>query len=282
MPTWVEINGDKPLSDSPPHVELFSGIPLQQQFGAAYDFWSRKLDLKPAYDRKAWEFTQLLQAAWQKGKFYNSRAVSFGSGTEPLASWFALMDTEVVVTDIKPATQQLQRDWVTTGQHCGGDVSRLYFPKVCPDMQRFNRNVSFRYADMRDIPSDLRNFDLCWSMGSLEHLKSAEAGLDFIVNSLDVLKPGGLAVHTTEYNKQPPNARLDLVDTVYYGANDLIALRDKLEAAGHWVAPLILNPGNGWLDQLVTPLACRDPHVSFDFNGIIVTSAVLIIQKGPS
>lgn len=282
MPTWVEVNGDKPLTDSPGHVEIFSGIPLQQQFGRSYDFWMRKLDMTPAYNRKTWEFAQVIQATWQAGRLYNSRAISFGSGIEPLPSWFALMDSTVLITDVKPANERLRNQWVQTGQHCGGDVMRCYKPNVCPDKSMFKKNASFRYVDMRAIPSDLRGFDVCWSMGSLEHLGSPEAGLDFIVNSLDVLKPGGIAVHTTEYNKQPPNERLDIVDTVFYGAADLIALRDKLEAAGHKVAPLILNPGDGWLDKLVTPVECSDPHVSFAWNGIVVTSAVMVIQKGKS
>ena len=51
---------------------------------------------------------------------------------------------------------------------------------------------------MNAIPADLGRFDLIWSSCALEHLGSPKAGLEFVVRTLELLKPGGVSVHTTE------------------------------------------------------------------------------------
>ena len=71
--------------------------------------------------------------------------------------------------------------------------------QICPE-DEFRRLVDFRYCDMNNISSDLHEFDFCWSCCALEHLGSLSAGLRFIERSLDTLRPGGWAVHTTEFN----------------------------------------------------------------------------------
>ena len=53
---------------------------------------------------------------------------------------------------------------------------------------------------MNAISPRYRDFDFCWSSCSLERLGSIEAGLNFIKASINTLKVGGVAVHTTEYN----------------------------------------------------------------------------------
>ena len=59
--------------------------------------------------------------------------------------------------------------------------------------------MRFRAVDMNDIPPDLRGFDFTWSSCALEHLGTLRAGADFVVEQMTCLRPGGVAVHTTEY-----------------------------------------------------------------------------------
>ena len=51
---------------------------------------------------------------------------------------------------------------------------------------------------MRDLPDDLGSFDFIWSSCSFEHLGSLGEGERFVLEALRFLKPGGVAVHTTE------------------------------------------------------------------------------------
>jgi len=53
---------------------------------------------------------------------------------------------------------------------------------------------------MNAAPSDLSDFDFCWSASAFEHFGSIDQGLAFIERIIECLKPGGRAVHTTELN----------------------------------------------------------------------------------
>jgi hypothetical protein len=72
---------------------------------------------------------------------------------------------------------------------------------IC-DAALFSKLVDFRNVDMNNMPSDLVGYDFCWSSCAFEHLGSIELGMQFVEISLKCLKPGGLAVHTMEYNGQ--------------------------------------------------------------------------------
>jgi hypothetical protein len=82
--------------------------------------------------------------------------------------------------------------------------------------------VNFRPVDMRDLrlPWD-ETFDFLWSSCSLEHLGSLEAGMDFVKQSTDLLKPGGVAVYTTEFNVSSNDETLTSGPLVVYRKRDV-------------------------------------------------------------
>src|SRR5262249_15427695 len=126
------------------------------------------------------------------------RGIGFGVGREPLPSLFASFAVEIVASDQSVEAAE-RAGWVRGGMH-SPDLSALNENRICTDPV-FSRLVSFMAIDMNDIPSSLDEaFDFCWSSCSLEHLGSLNHGLEFIENSLRVLRPGGVAVHTTEFN----------------------------------------------------------------------------------
>lgn len=55
---------------------------------------------------------------------------------------------------------------------------------------------------MNNIPPHLLKgqFDFSWSLCSVDHCGTIELGKRFIINQMQCLKSGGVAVHTTEYN----------------------------------------------------------------------------------
>ena len=63
-------------------------------------------------------------------------------------------------------------------------------PDVVSD-EVLERIVTARHVDMNEIPDDLGGFDLVWSSCALEHLGTPQAGLDFVMRTLDLLEPGG-------------------------------------------------------------------------------------------
>ncbi len=59
--------------------------------------------------------------------------------------------------------------------------------------------LSYRAASIGDLPTTREPSTSLWSAERLfEHIGGLEAGLDFVVNAMEFLKPGGVAIHTTE------------------------------------------------------------------------------------
>ena len=102
------------------------------------------------------------------------------------------------------------------------------------------RHVRYRAVDMNAIPDDLRDFDFTWSSCALEHLGSLDAGAAFVLRQMACLRPGGTAVHTTEYVVSSDTDTVEKGGTVLYRRRDIEALAEQLRAAGHEIE---LDPG---------------------------------------
>lgn len=230
-------------------------------------YWCRQLKTKPVYHRKMWELCFVPQAICERLESLDgSRGLGFGCGEEPLASLFAALGAQVVVTDLAP-DQVANKGWAETHQHT--DSLAKAFKSYIIDEAKFYERVSLRFVDMNDIPRDLDDsFEFCWSVCALEHLGSIQAGLEFIENSLRVLKPGGVAVHTTEFNYTDEPITIDNWPFVVFQASHISALADKLRNRGFEVSDLDFNPGSGLLDKFIDL-----PPFGFDENWMKVHGA---------
>jgi SAM-dependent methyltransferase len=151
------------------------------------------------------------------------------------------------------------------------------------DADAFRKLVTWRAVDMRSIPDDLRGFDFCWSVCSLEHLGSLEAGMEFIEQSVATLAPGGIAVHTTEYNLTSDEDTIESGPVVVYRERDVKALKERLEAAGHQVAAFDFSQGDGLLDKYVdVPPYGEEPVLRFLHASYTLTSIAIVVRAGPS
>jgi SAM-dependent methyltransferase len=202
------------------------------------------------------------------------RGLGFGVGRERLVPAFAARGIEVVATDLEPESREMM-GWIRSDQHAYGAES-MQRPEIC-EPETFRRLASWRAVDMRAIPGDLTGFDFCWSVCSLEHLGSLDYGLEFIERSLDTLRPGGIAVHTTEYNLTSNEAAVEAGPTVVYRERDMAALVARLESQGHEVAALDLRPGEGLLDRYAPPYA-DEPCLRLLFAPYTLTSVALVIR----
>lgn len=240
--------------------------------------WCEEFHEPPYAHRKTWEFAYIAEALDALGVLQSGkRGLGFGVGREPLVPAFAARGVDVVATDLDPESSEAL-GWLRSDQHADLAVESMMRPEVCPP-DTFRQRVTARAVDMRAIPDDLRGFDFCWSACALEHLGTLDLGLEFIERSLDTLAPGGIAVHTTEYNLTSNDDTIDSGAVVIYRERDVRALIDRLEAAGHEVAALDLHPGEGLLDHYVdVPPYGKEPVLRFLFAKYTLTSVAFVIR----
>lgn len=264
-----------------------------------FAYWCNELKVLPIYHRKLWEFAFFLQVLYEHGIFEKEgvRGVGFGCGREPLASYLASKNIAVTVTDLEPE-KAAGLGWIDAAQHTTTREMAFY-----PDLvsrEKFEKYVSHKFVDMNDIPVDLgTNFDFCWSICALEHLGSIEKGLAFIENSLKVLKPGGIAIHTTEYNYLFEEDTIDHQPTVLFLKKHFEELATRLRSQGHRMLGPDFDVGSGVLDRFidVPPYEVGDGgwrklsaaqwgdsnqagHLKLSIDGFPCTSFAVVVVKG--
>ena len=227
--------------------------------------------------RKVWEFCFITQALHERDMLRPGRAgLGFAVGQEPLSDCFASKGCTILATDLAPE-EAAKGEWIKTGQHADS-LDQLNLRGICsPD--DFRKRVSFRYVDMRSIPDDLGTYDFVWSSCSLEHLGSLELGEKFIHDSLQFLKPGGVAVHTTEYNLQSNSATIAQGPNVIFRERDIRRIAHDLSEKGYAI-DVDYSLGVDWADRHVeSPPYPQRVHLRLYLFGYEATSIGLIITK---
>lgn len=203
----------------------------------------------PPYNRKLWEWAYICQALKEADKvFEGSKGLGFAVGTEPITAYLAKRGCTILASDLG-TEEAIAKGWKYGNQHAE-TVADLNYKSICPP-DEFERKVSFRFVDMNHIPEDLKDFDFTWSSCSLEHLGSLQKGMEFIYNSLNCLKPGGVAVHTTEFNISSNNDTWEEGPTVLFRKKDILIIAEHLRGEGHYVAPLTFNAGSKQPDKYI-------------------------------
>jgi SAM-dependent methyltransferase len=285
--TWpapvLPANHLHPAWPNDPPEPTFPGLVSQactdhQCHTPAYRAWADRLRQDVHLHRKQWEWCFIGQALEEAGVIRpGASGIGFGVGTEPLTAWFAANGCRVLATD-HPGGERAG-DWSATGElaHSLADLNAV---GIC-DPDEFERLVRFRPVDMRALPELDERFDFAWSSCVFEHLGSIEDGLAFLEHHLELLAPGGVAVHTTELNVSSTTATIDHGPTVLYRRSDLESLTDRLAGRAE-VAPLNFHLGSEPNDRYISP-AHGYPRVSlrYPFRGFVTTSFGLILRKSP-
>jgi 2-polyprenyl-3-methyl-5-hydroxy-6-metoxy-1,4-benzoquinol methylase len=244
-----------------------------------YRYWCREMKTPARLARKQWEFVFALEALSRNGMLTaGKRGLGFGCGGEPLAAVMAKHGCEVVASDLDTAAATA-KGWVDTNQHAA-NLSALNSYGIC-GMRQFKERVAFQFADMNAIPEKFTGqFDFVWSCCAFEHLGSIRHGLDFVKNSMKVLRPGGVAVHTTEFNLSSNDDTLEDPGCVIFRKRDMEQLRAELEREGCSVAPFNFNAGSAPVDHHIdAPPYAATPHLKIMLEGYVATSIGLIIRK---
>lgn len=243
-----------------------------------FKYWCDQLDEKPNLHRKQWEFVFVMQALRERGCIAEGkRGLVFAVGTEPLPAIFASFGCSILATDILPE-KGIEMGWDNADQLCLG-LESLNTRQLC-DEDEFKNHVQYRPVDMNAIPDDLRDFDFNWSSCSFEHLGTLDLGFQFLKNQMKTLKPGGWAVHTTEYNISSNDETQENNNTVIYRQRDIEYIVNELRNEGHFVEELDFSAGGLPEDFMVdTEPHEQKVHLKLQVDKYVVTSIGLIIQK---
>jgi SAM-dependent methyltransferase len=235
----------------------------------------------PIYNRKAWEWCGVAQALWERGKLHaGSRGLGFAVGNEPLTSLFAHFGADVEATDLDPGLGR-SKDWTSSAQHAAS-IEALYKPDVV-ERAAFDRHVRFSYADMDAEKWRFKegSYDFVWSCCSLEHLGSLAAGIVFLVRAARLLKPGGVAVHTTEYNVSSNTKTAETGPNVIYRRLDIEETDRILRREGRCLAKMDFEPGDHEYDRQydVFPyfISPGRQHIKLMFDGYVTTSFLMVV-----
>jgi SAM-dependent methyltransferase len=230
--------------------------------------------------RKTWEHSYVLAAAEQHGVLVpGNRALGFGVGREPIPAALAREGIHVVATDLAPDAETTA-GWAATGQHMSGPAA-LSKPHIVDDAE-LDRLVETRFVDMTAIPPEIGRFQLVWSCGSLEHLGSPEAGLEFVRSSLAHLEPGGIAVHTTELELVPHETTRDHGHLAVYRPDDLDGLvaeirNEGLEIESDWT--VCLDRPEDRIVSLPPYASDERVHLKIVVGDSVLTSVGLIARR---
>jgi FkbM family methyltransferase len=261
----------------PPHSPCGSCPCTQAQLESpAFRWWARRMGVSYKMHRKVWELCYVAQVLYEHGMLApGKRGLGFAVGQEPLPALFASFGCEVVATDLHP--KKSDAVWIETNQHAT-NIEGLQRPAVC-DPNVFRQRATFRFVDMNDIPADLTDFDFVWSCCSFEHLGSLQKGKRFIRRMTRCLKPGGVAVHTTEFNVSSNTRTIGKGRTVLFRRRDFDEMIAALRQAGHEVAEIDYHTGDGPADLSIDrPPYQGKVHLKVEVGGYTATSIGLITR----
>lgn len=212
------------------------------------------------------------------------KALVFAAGQEKIVPYIASLGVNILATDMD-YDGALEKGWVHTGHHsgtAGKNLESLYNagPEFISEPDFYER-VSFEFVDMNHLPHHLRNkFDFVWSTCSLEHVGSITLGQRFASNSMDLLKPGGVAVHTTEFTLTSNTDTILRGPTALWRRQDVEVLRQDLFLLGYKIDDVCWHSGSHVVDNTVDlPPYKQYDHIKLDIAGHACTSVGWVTVK---
>lgn len=235
------------------------------------------LRCEPVFHRKQWEFVYIVHRLRTNGFLRTgSSGLGFGVGTEPLSSLFASLGCTILATD---APEEISDEgWKRTAQHASA-LKQLWHSKLI-SWEDFAAACTFQALDMRAHDQIPTGHDFHWISCVIEHIGGIRAARDFLLASTTRLNPGGIAVHTTEFNLSSDLETVDEPGTCVFRARDLQQLKSELEQQGLQMDPLILDPGmHAYNYHVDAPPYDSKVHLRLQLERFAATSVGIVIRK---
>uniref|UniRef100_UPI0035CAB6C1 hypothetical protein n=1 Tax=uncultured Sphingomonas sp. TaxID=158754 RepID=UPI0035CAB6C1 len=236
-----------------------------------------ELGLRNEMHRKLWEWVFIIHHLRKSGRVGpGRRGLVFGVGRELLPALFAAAGASITATDA-PIEIGVGSGWQESNEFSSGLAA---MPEGKLARADFENLVEWRECDMNAIDPALTGYEFCWSSCCFEHLGSLRHGMDFVLNSVEhTLAPGGVAVHTTEFNLTSNDATIEAGATCIYRRRDIEQLITELRARGHAVEPFRVAPDSLVVDGYVDLPPYGGPHLKLLSDGFVATSIGLVITR---
>ena len=235
------------------------------------------LRVEPLLHRKQWEFIYILEKLRLNGCLEaGKKGLGFGVGTEPLSSYFVSQGCVVLATDAPGDITD--EGWKHTAQHAT-KTENLWHSQIVEE-QLFKENCTFKPLDMNDYGSIPEGYDFHWSSCVIEYLGGIRKALDFVLQSVERLAPGRVAVHTTEFNLSSDVETIDQAGTCILRGSDVKELVAVLIERGYEVTPLLLDPGmHPYNYHVDAPPYLGAVHLRLLLERFVATSLGLVVRE---
>jgi len=232
---------------------------------------------KPIVHRKQWEFAYIYWKLLSHNMLSpGKKGLGFGVGSEPLPAAFVARKCKILATDAPSEIND--QGWALTGQHASS-LDALRKPEIVSDNE-FTNLCDFMPLDMNDYGSIPPGWQFHWSSCVIEHLGGIEEAIEFLVQSSLRLAPGGVAVHTTEFNLSSNEHTIDQPGSCILRKCDLERLSDRLGNVGLSIEPLILDPGSHVYNYHVdAPPYQSYNHLRLELGNYVSTSLGVVIKR---
>ncbi len=288
---------NRPIPSSPSIQHLVSKVSTQEDLESDWSrYWISELKREFNYHRKQWEQSFILQVLFEHGMMRKGKkGLGLGCGKEPLPSYFIKKGCDITAGD-KPCQNDDGDLWKSSGQYTES-LSDLFDENII-DYATFKQKLSLRYVDLNDLPEDLFGYyDFCWSTCVIEHIGSLKCGLNFLKNSLKLLKPGGISVHTTEFNYLNTPETVDNCGSVIFKQEHIEQLSEEILKLGGEVLSPDFSYGDKVFDKYIDLppypgakiegidipfIGYNIPHIKLNIFGFPATCFGVIIKKNDS
>ena len=280
--TYARLTGNPlPPIDLPKTVPLSSRICRQSDLVSdSFRYWMAKMNHKPLMHRGYWEWFYIAQVLFERGVIKeNSNGLTFSNGPGPLVALMASLGCNVTAVDLPRAISSAHDARPASQQST--ILDELNDIDICQSVE-FKERVKLLDVNMEQLSKNdlMEKFDFLWAGTCLSHVGSIDRGAQFILWTLEFIKPGGVAVYTCDYNMSHSDETFESNTFSLFRRSDIEALERRLATLGHRLLHVDWHDGCGSADSYIDKAPYgSDPHLRLQILQFTVTSLGLIVMK---